>query len=264
MASRWPSIDWRRVSRVATIALVASSAASLVSVAGDVLDQWGNDYLFFVGVAQRWVVTGDFYGVEQLAGPYVAASGVSVLYPPIALYLFVPFTVLPEFLWWAIPLVIVAWHIVTARPTWWAWPVIALLLFAPRSQSIIIWGNTGMWVMAFVAIGLRFAWASPLVLLKPTLAPFALIGIRRRSWWVGLAVLLAASLLLLPHWFDYITAMRNNVGAWPPGFLYSLPDCLLVAVPIVAWIARQERQSEVDAARVASATIERGPMLSSN
>ena len=243
VTSRWPSssIDWRRVSRVATAALVVSTAASLASVASDVVDQWGNDYEFFVGVAQRWVATGGFYGAEQLAGPYVAATGVSVLYPPIALYLFVPFTVLPAFLWWAIPLGIVAWHVVTARPAWWAWPVIALLLFAPRSQSIIIWGNTGIWVTAFVALGLRFAWASPLVLLKPTLAPFALIGIRRRSWWVGLVVLLAASLLLLPHWFEYIAAMRNNVGAWPPGFLYSLPDCLLVAVPIVAWVARRER-----------------------
>jgi hypothetical protein len=237
---RWmSSIDWHRIGAVTTLALLTAIATSWVALSGQILAEWGNDFDFYLAVARRWQSTNDLYGMEQLAGPHVDVTGVSVLYPPIALYLFTPFTVLPGFLWWAIPIGILGWHIASARPRWWAWPVMALLLFAPRSQAMIIWGNTGMWVAAFVALGLRFSWASPLVLFKPSFVPFALIGIRRRSWWVGFLLLSAASLAMLPLWFDYVTAMRNNVGDWPPGFLYSVPDYLLVSVPVVGWAARR-------------------------
>ena len=94
-----------------------------------------------------------------------------MLYPPIALYLFVPFTVLPAVLWWVIPIGIVTCHVVSARPAWWAWPLIAFALFLPRAQHILILGNTAMWVTALVALGLRYAWVSPFVLLKPTFLP---------------------------------------------------------------------------------------------
>ena len=187
--TRSTRIDWRRIAMVATVVPLLAVAASWIALSGQVVGEWGNDLDFYVGAAQRWQETGALYRVEQLAGPYEAMTGVSMLYPPIVLYLFAPFLVLPGFLYWAIPLGLIAWHIALARPAWWAWPVMALLLFAPRSQAIIIWGNTGMWVAAIVAVGLRHPWASPFVLLKPTFAPFALIGIRQRSWWVGLAAL---------------------------------------------------------------------------
>jgi hypothetical protein len=260
LSSLRQSVDWRRLGAAATGAIQLAIAASWIWLSDQVLAEWGNDFEFFVAVAQRWQATGDLYGLEQLSGPYQAMTGVSVLYPPIVLYLFVPFTVLPGFLWWVIPLGILGWHLFTARPAWWAWPVIALCLFAPRSQAIIIWGNTGMWIAAIVALGLRFAWASPFVLLKPTFLPFALIGVRRWAWWVGLAFLLVASLAMLPLWFDYVAAMRNNVGEWPPGFLYSLPDYILVAIPVVAWIARNDGRRQ----RVAVATIEPGLDVSSD
>jgi hypothetical protein len=117
-----------------------------------------------------------------------------------------------------------------------------------------------MWVAAIVAVGLRHPWASAFVLLKPTFAPFALIGIRRRSWWVGLAALVAVSLPMLPLWFDYLSAMQNNVGEWPPGFVYSIPDYLLVLVPVVAWVARRDGS---ESRRVVAATFERASVLSS-
>ena len=53
-----------------------------------------------------------------------------------------------------------------------------------------------------------------------------------------MGVFVLASLVMLPLWFDYLAAMRNNVGEWPPGLVYSLPDYLLVMVPVVAWWAR--------------------------
>lgn len=233
------AVDWRRVSLLATIVLLLAIAASWIALRGQIVSEWGNDFEFFVDTAANWQRTGDFYRVEQLAGTYIASTGVSVLYPPIALYLFAPFTVLPGLLWWAIPAGIVGWHVATARPVWWTWPVMALLLFAPRSQAIIIWGNTGIWVTALVAMGLRFAWASPFILLKPTFLPFAFTGIRKRAWWAGFGVFIIASLAMLPLWFDYLAAMRNNVGDWPPGFIYSVPDYLLVMVPVVAWLGRR-------------------------
>lgn len=227
----------RRIAIALTIGILAGIVLSNVSLHRDFQARWGEDYAWFVDKARRWVETGEWYNVHQLAGPYEAATAVDILYPPIALYLFVPFIWLPAPLWWAIPLGILVWHIWTARPAWWSWPVLALLLWIPRDQIIIIYGSTGMWVAAFVALGLRFPWASPLVFLKPTFAPFALIGIRKRAWWYGAGALAGASLLLLPMWFDYVTAMRNNVGPWP-GVLYSIPDYLFMAIPVVAWWAR--------------------------
>jgi hypothetical protein len=224
-----------------TVGALFGVMASNLAYLSEVLNQWGEDYQFFADVGRRWLETGAFYNAHQLAGPYEARTAVDVLYPPVALYLFVPFAVLPAFLWWVIPLGILVWHVVSSRPAWWAWPVIALIILAPRSQSIIIWGNTGMWMTAFIALGLRYAWASPLVLLKPTFVPFALIGVRNRAWWLGMAVFIVASLAMLPLWFDYVSAMRNNSGNWPPGFVYSLPDYLLAMLPIVAWWSGAER-----------------------
>lgn len=193
---------------------------STIAVLPEILNQWGEDYQWFVEKTRRWVEFGQFYNEHQLAGPYEALSGRDVLYPPVVLFLFVPFLWLPAFLWWAIPLGVLGWHLVASRPAWWAWPILGGLVWIPRDQSIVIWGSTGMWIAAFVALGLRFAWASPFVLLKPTFGPFALM-----------------SIVVLPMWFDYYTALRNNVGPWP-GLLYSVPDFLFLLIPIVAWAAR--------------------------
>lgn len=227
---------WGRYLAVAaTVGIVLGITMSNALILPEVMNQWGEDYGFFRDVAQRWVETGAFYNPHQLAGPYEAATAVDVLYPPIALYLFVPFVWLPAPLWWLIPIGIVAWHVIDARPAWWAYPVIALLLWFPRSESMVIWGSTGMWVAALVALALRFPVFGSWVLFKPTFAPFALVGIRHRAWWIGLGILALASVVMLPLWFDYVRAMTNNVGPWPGSVLYSLPDYVLVLIPVVAW-----------------------------
>lgn len=94
-----------------------------------------------------------------------------------------------------------------------------------------------MWVAAFVALALRFGWPGALVLLKPSLAPFALIGARSRGWWL---VALAMALISLPMLQDYIAALRNNVGAFP-GLDYSVQDIPFIAIPIIAWMARTKK-----------------------
>ena len=54
----------------------------------------GVDYLLYRDAAARWLAGGPFFEPYQLAGPYPISAG-DILYPPVALWLFVPFTVLP-------------------------------------------------------------------------------------------------------------------------------------------------------------------------
>lgn len=220
------------------IGILVGILASSVLLIDEIQQQWGEDYRFFMTATRRWLDSGEFYLLHQTAGPYEAQSAVDVLYPPVVLWLFVPFTMLPAALWWAIPIGILTWHVWASRPAWWTWPVIAALCWVPRDQSIVIWGNTAMWIAAFVALGLRFPAASPLVLLKPTFVPLAFIGIRSRAWWFGLGAVASASIGLLPLWFDYVRAVQNNIGSWPPGIAYSLPDYLLCGMPVIAWVGR--------------------------
>ena len=227
---RGRGVRWPRVARVVSVGFVVAIVATNVAVWPQVVAQWGSDYGFYQGVASRWWETGQFYLTHQLTGPYEATSGIDTLYPPFALGLFAPFVWLPAVLWWTIPLGILAWHVVTSRPAWWAWPLIAGILWLPRSESIVIWGNTGMWVAAFVALGLRFRWPAVLALVKPTFAPLALIGSRHWSWWLALGVL---ALVSLPMAADYLTALRNDTGGYFTP-LYSLADYPFVLIGVVA------------------------------
>ena len=63
------------------------------------------------------------------------------LHPPIALYLFAPFTILPLALWWAIPLTAIGYCIVSWRPAMWSWPILALALAWPRFHGALLAGN---------------------------------------------------------------------------------------------------------------------------
>jgi hypothetical protein len=67
---------------------------------------WGphSDFGFYRSVGETWVNTGQFYLPEQLAGPYQFVDNVPVLYPPLALYMFVPFALgVPGPVWTLIP-----------------------------------------------------------------------------------------------------------------------------------------------------------------
>ena len=50
-------------------------------------------------------------------------------------------------------------------------------------------------------------------LLKPSLAPFALFGASRRSWWIALAVLVAFSVPFGALWADWLAASRTRAAA---------------------------------------------------
>jgi hypothetical protein len=75
---------------------------------------------------------------------------------------------------------------------------------------------------------------------KPSLAFFALIGIRSRAWWIAVAGIAVASLPLLSLWLLYPTVMRNSSAQ----FTYSLSNLPFFCLPIVAWITSTRRGSE--------------------
>lgn len=206
----------------------------------------GVDYDTYLTAARRWLDTGSMYFPYQVQGPYVlkpwpyTADIMPGIYPPHMIYLFAPFLVLPSVLWWAVPLGVTAYVIAAFRPAPWTWPIMAGLVALPDTLSGMIVGNTTMWLMAFVACGLRWNWPSVLVTLKPSLLPFALIGSRHRSWWAAAVIVGLASLPMLPLWFDYARAVEN-AGQGPLFSLSSVPALLL---PVVAWLGRSVSDAE--------------------
>lgn len=188
------------------------------------------DLTMYLEATQRWLAGGSYFEPYQLAGPYPIRMG-DVLYPPNALLLFLPFTVLPAILWWVIPLGITAGVLWRLRPAPVAWPFMALCVFWPPFVARIVAGNPVMWVMAAVALGFVVRWAFVGVLLKPSLFPFALLGVRSRSWWVALAIGGIVSLAFGTLWFDWVTALTNSEGG---GLLYSLQDIPILLLPIIA------------------------------
>jgi hypothetical protein len=113
----------------------------------------GADLHYYRFAAQRWLDTGVFYTDRQLVGPYQVQTEVDNLYPPQALFLFVPFLVLPSILWWILPLGLIAYVVWWCRPATWAWPIIALIILFPKTPNQIIYGNTDMWITAAIAAG---------------------------------------------------------------------------------------------------------------
>jgi hypothetical protein len=220
---------------VIAIALAAVTELAYLVPYMDSQQAIGADYRFFMDITRNWVDTGDFYLPHQLAGPYTVQTLVDVLYPPFALYLFVPFLVLPAVLWWAIPMAMFAASIAWLRPARWTWPLIALGVAWPQTLAQLLYGNTNMWVAGLIAAGVVLAWPSVLILFKPAFAPFALIGIKRRRWWVAMGVLCLAALPFGTMWLDYATVIRNSSLSAAYG-LINLP---LMVAPLIAWVGRR-------------------------
>jgi hypothetical protein len=233
--ARWIELFDRR-----SVALVASAATILLPVLfvlaiPDPLEQGvGIDFALYRDVAARWLAGGPFYEAHQLAGPYEVAHG-DVLYPPVGLWQYLPVTVLPRGLWWAIPAALTAWAIWRVQPRPAVWPLMALCLAWPTTPLKIWTGNPVIWCVAAMSVAILYRWAAPFVLLKPSLFPFALFGIRDRAWWLGLAVLLALCLPFGALWLDWIASVLNSRGS---GLLYSALEAPMLLLPLVAWVGR--------------------------
>jgi hypothetical protein len=202
----------------------------------------GVDYELHRTAAASWLSGSGFYLPHQLAGPYSIHFGMAyeLLYPPVILWLLVPFLYLPAVLWWAIPIGLIAASMIRLRPASWTWPVFALLMLFPYSWQEFLWGNPSMWVLAFASLGAAFGWPGVLVLLKPTLAPFALLGINRRSWWVALGVFGVMCLPFGSMWLDWLQAAVVNPTNG--GLTYSLPYVPAMCIPLLAWLGSTTTQ----------------------
>jgi hypothetical protein len=239
---------WRRWSTPVAIGVIVLMLAATAYGLSVVLPRvqshpatWGIDFHLYLGYTQRWLDGQGYYLDYQLAGPYAVTPAFPPLYPPPFTLFVVPFLYLPAVLWWVLPLGLIAWVVLRWRPTPWAWAGIAACVAWPRTYEIVIDGNPSMWIAAFAAAGTILAWPYVLVLLKPSLAPFALLGIRHRSWWVALGVCVLVSLPFGAMWLDWVTAVRNA----DQDLLYSLRDVPIVLIPLIAWWggSRRERQA---------------------
>jgi hypothetical protein len=225
------------------IAIVGAGIALLVYIALPIIgrDWIGGDYRVYQEAARRWLAGGAFYPAYQLTGPFqfnpqVVLVPPPLLEPPLMLALFVPSLALPAILWWAIPIGTIAATVIYWRPKVWALAIIPWLLIYQPTIGTVAAGNPSMWLAAALALATRWRAFSALLFLKPTLAPFALFGIRHRQWWMAVALLALASLPFLPMDLDWIRSMLNARGAG--GVLHSLDHVPLLSIPLLAWFAR--------------------------
>jgi hypothetical protein len=241
----------KRIAFVVTGTLLVLAAWNLSVLVPNMIGQKyaiGVDYRFFVESAQRWLNGVDPYLPETLTGRWEIIPDVQFLYPPIALFLFAPFVFLPAIFWWAIPAGMITYALARLRPAWWTWPYLAFVLWYPRTEAMFFFGSTTLWVLAFLALATVHAWAAPLVLFKPSIAPFALFQVRSRSWWAGFALVVALSVAVLPLSIEYVRAMMNLRGS----ALFALQEVPILFAPIVAFAGRGGAEANVIPVRMES------------
>lgn len=208
----------------------------------------GMDFFFYREVGARFLAGEGYYLAHQLAGPYDVTLMVDVLYPPLALFLFVPFVVLPWAAWWVIPVSVTAYCIRRSRPSPLALLAMVVLLAWPRAIGAYLFGNTDIWIVSAIAAASHWGWPIVLLAIKPIAIPLAIPFLRDRRAWIAAAILAVLSLAMLPMWLDYLTAMRGmtiDVG-------YSLGSIPLYLIPIVAWLGRRRPIVQTASVRAAA------------
>ena len=210
------------------LAAVVEAAIVLPAALGNLHVTWGMDLRLYLEHTARWLAGDGFYLPEQ-AAPYDIDAVKGAVYPPVIVLLLLPFLAgLPWLLWWLVPFGIIGASIAAARPAWWQWPLLALILAYPRTWVIIVLGNPAMWALAGLAAGMVWKWPAVGVLLKLTYAPFALVGIRDRRWWAALALGLLLAVPFGAMWFEFVDAVRfahsargldYTIGEWPVAIL---------------------------------------------
>ncbi len=235
-------VRWDRVARYATLTVMGVATLAIVAqlLIGFPYSKlggtdWGADLRGYVEASRSWLAGDGFYLPRQLHGPYAIELG-DVLYPPTVLYMFIPFLVLPYQLWWVLavgPLCYVVW---SWRPALWAVASILVCLAFPNQPILYFRGAPVILFAALVAAALRWKWPGALILLKPSILPFALIGIRTRGWWITAGILLVLTLPLIALIPDWLRAVVDARG--PDGWLYSVKDLPLLMVPVIAYLGR--------------------------
>jgi hypothetical protein len=193
---------------------------------------WGMDFRAYLEHAARWLAGDGFYLPAQLAGPYVVEEVTGAVYPPVLLYLLVPFVWgVPWLVWWLVPLGIVAAAVARSRPSPWQWVALVAVLCYPRTWTVIVLGNPAMWSLAALAAGMVWKWPAAFVPLKATFAPLALVGIRDRRWWYAAGVALVLALPFGAMWADFVVAVLNAQTSRGPEYTFGeWPIALLLVV----------------------------------
>jgi hypothetical protein len=247
------AIDWRRV--LATVLLgvlwgyLLFRVVALVTT-GHVSALWLKDYDLYMDATRSWLAGGPFYPEWQTSGAYELRWG-AILYPPISLVLFVPFSLLPPLLWVLIPLVvtlaIIGWH----RPgPWRLIAIAALLCIYPLELLAYTAGTPTIWIVMFMALATRWPWWSALILIKPTLLPFGMLGIRTRGWWLAFLAITVVTLAMWSLTLTWSLVMIDQQGA---DLLYSMVNVPFMLVPLVAayptLVGRRQRPATYRSAR---------------
>jgi hypothetical protein len=244
------AITWDRWRRPALLVIIGSLAVltvlraiSYASQPDAVLALITNaDHRIYMDAAQRIRTGGPLYPAFQLAGPYDMSLRPELYPPPTLLFLVVPMSYLPDVLWWVLPLAMIAASVCYWRPSMLGWSAILACLAPPWAWDGVLVGGLFIYVAAFVALGTRWPAFFAGVLLKPSLFPFALLGVKSRWWWVAIASSAAMSLAMLPAWGDYLRALSNLTEG---GLLYSVHNVPLVLIPLIARVSGRRRDQAV-------------------
>jgi hypothetical protein len=230
----------REVARIGRMLGAVVIGIAVVSFGHPLSGTLGWDFETYRDAAARWLAGGGFYDPRQLAGPWTFVTSREVVYPPTSLALFVPFVFLPAVLWWAVPAALTAWSVWQHRPNALAWLLIAVALLNRMSLQQWWVGNPVIWCAAAVALATVRPYLGPLVLVKPTWAPLALVGVRDRRWWLLLAAWGLVVIATLPLWSQYLAVMGNFRGIpvyWLPG------NAPVIALPVIAWLGTTRRRA---------------------
>ena len=157
------------------------------------------------------------------------------------MYLFVPMSFLPRILRWAIPLAIIAWHVVSlptgdvvASRSW--RPCLALL----PSAAIVGRADPHLWSAAILALACRWPVLSWMLAFKPSVLPLAAGFVRDGRWWMGGVVVLVLAIPFGLQWLDY----ADSPGQRRRGSLLRSATAIpWLAIPVVAWLARTRVQA---------------------
>jgi hypothetical protein len=243
----WPDPRaWRFDRRRDAVVLGAVAVAILLVPLRDLVNAWpsvvfysGHDFNLYLDAAGRWLGGGPFYPPAQLERPFVD-DGRAILYPPTALLLLGPLAAIPReiaaVLWIGFPVVVLVWQAIRMRPRPIVWPFLALCLaWPPTLLTLAVWNSAPVFV-AFLALGTMHRWPAALILMKPSVIPFAFWGANRRSWWTMFAMLALGGIPFGAMWLDWLRVVENS--AHVGGIWHSVQQFPLFLWPILVWLGR--------------------------
>jgi len=205
---------------------------------GDVLGLLGQDFNTVVDSGAHWLASGVFYPPSELQGPF-PDNGYTIVYPPVALWLFAPLSVLPRALaaalWWGFPVVVLIWQWRHFRPKPVIWPFLALAAAWPPTTVYVVAGNGAIIVLGLLALATVYAWPAVLIAVKTSVLPFAFWGVWRRSWWIAAGGLVLASIPFGLLWRDWIVVLANSRIGGP---LHSWQQGPTLLFALLVWFGR--------------------------